>query len=179
MLLISCAQAALSLGDLIDDSFEIGDRLREAVVERGIVDQLAQRTFAALREGQDAVGALEQRVHVLQRALAGAHHLVEVRMHLRGKRVAILRHRADGLRAVDVQVGFAEHSGRIERGHRIAAEVEAVLRAHFHDHFDRSELLVFVRHHANGRNVADIHAARAAPARPPAIHSHCRRRIPA
>ena len=141
----------MSLGDLVDHCFELRNRLREAVIQRGIVNQLAEGALAAFREGEDAVGALEQRVHVLQRALAGAHYLVEVGMHAGGKRVAILRRRADGLRAVHIHEGFAQHAGSLERSERIAAEVEVVFRAHLHDHFDGSELLVFVGDNENFR----------------------------
>src|SRR5208282_4610221 len=60
--------------------------------------------------------------------------------------------------AVDIEVGFSEDSGSVQGSHRIAPEVEPILRAHLHDHFDGSELLIFIRNHANGDDIADVHA---------------------
>jgi hypothetical protein len=37
-------------------------------------------------------------------------------------------------------------------------KVEAVLRAYLHDHFDGSELLVFVRNNENLHDIANVHA---------------------
>ena len=70
-------------------------------------------------------------------------------MDLRRKCIAVLRRRSDGLHAVDIHVGFAQHAGGVERRDGIAAQVEAVLGAHLHDHFDGSQLLVFIWNNAN------------------------------
>jgi hypothetical protein len=44
----------------------------------GIVNDLADRTLAAFDERHDAIDALQQSVNVLQRALAGAHHVLDL-----------------------------------------------------------------------------------------------------
>ena len=82
-------------------------------------------------------------------------------MHAGRERIPIVDGRSDGLRAVDIDVGLAQHPGGFERGHRVATQVEGVFRAHLHPDFDRSELLVFVRHNLDFHHVADIDATQA------------------
>ncbi len=62
-------------------------------------------------------------------------------------------------RALDIEVGFAEHARGVERGHRIAAQGVTVFRADLHRDFDGGKLLVFVGHDADVGHVADVHAA--------------------
>ena len=49
----------------------------------------------------------------------------------------------------------------VRESHRIPTEIEAVLGADLDSDFDRCELLVFVRHDANQRYVADVDSAEA------------------
>ena len=78
---------------------------------------------------------------------------------MRGQRVSVLRRRTDGLRTLDIEVGFTQHAGGFEGGHRIAAQGITVFRADLHGDFDGRELLVFIGHDADVGHVADVHAA--------------------
>ena len=84
-----------ALGDLVDHGFEFCDGLREAVVQRGIIDELADRTFAAFDEGHDAVGALSS-ASMFCSALWLERTTSLNWVHLRGDRVSVLCYWADG-----------------------------------------------------------------------------------
>src|SRR5262249_34735202 len=85
--------------------------------------------------------------------------LVEIRMNLGRQRVSILQLRADCLGAVDIEVGLAEYSGRVQRSYGIAMKSEVVFRADAHRDFDRRQLLVFLTHNADRGHIADIDSA--------------------
>ena len=70
-----------------------------------------------------------------------------------------LDHGPHGLRTIDVEVSFSQNSGGVESGDGVAAKIEIILGAHLHDHFDGSELLIFIGNDANDCNVANIHAS--------------------
>src|SRR5579872_414647 len=77
-------------------------------------------------------------------------------MYLSGESVAIMDRSTHSLRAIDIDIGFPEHSRGLERGHRIAAQVVIVLRGHLHGDFDWGELLVFIGHNPDRGHVADV-----------------------
>jgi len=92
----------------------------------GIVNQLADRSLPAFDECDDAIQTLQQRVHVLQCALAGTYHVGKVRNLAAGQNVTVGGLWSPGLRAVNVDVSFTEHARGRKQSQRIFAQAKAV-----------------------------------------------------
>src|SRR5262249_42316228 len=132
------ANRAVAFSDLIYQPLELSDGRVQAVIERRIVDQFADRSLPALDECNDAVETLEQSVHVLERALAGANHVRKIRDVAARQGIAVKNHIAFCLRAVYVDVSLAEHTGGREQGQRVTAKTRKIRGVYLHRDFNRS-----------------------------------------
>src|SRR5262249_43043697 len=98
--------------DFIHQALEFADCRIQPVVESGVIDYFPNRTLATLNEGYDAVEPLEQCVHVLQSALAGADDVLNLGSVPCGECVAIDRFRSLGEGTADIDIDLAEYPGR-------------------------------------------------------------------
>src|SRR5581483_7130907 len=155
------SDGAITLADLVDQSLELTYGGGQAIVECWIVDQLADRPLPALHKGDDAVHALQQRVQVLQRALAGPDNILNVGMVPDRQHVAVFHRRPVRLRAINVNVGLAQNPGGGKGGDRIGVQSEQIFAAHLQSHFHGREFLVRVGDDADLRYVPNIHAIQA------------------
>src|SRR6185437_5862710 len=133
------------------------NRRVHAVIQRGVINQLADRSLAAFDVRDDAVHALQQHVHVLQAAVRGPDHIVISRLLFGLQYIAILHLWACGARTVDVDVSLAQHSGGREQGDRVLTQEEIVLPVDLHRYFHGSLRVVW--NDADVFHIADVNAA--------------------
>ena len=80
-----------------------------------------QNIIPATQAADDEASDLGRCVEVLQRALAGADYILNLGRFSRAQHISCLGLRSVRLRAVDVDVGLAQHSGSRKQGHRVLA----------------------------------------------------------
>src|SRR6266404_1514708 len=108
---------ALSTLDIVNQSLELSHRRVEPVVQGRIVNDFPDRTLTAFDKCQNAIHPLQQRVHVLQRALAGAHHVLDIRLVAGLQRISVYCLRTLRPRTINIHIGFAKYPRGTQHRH--------------------------------------------------------------
>src|SRR6266853_1159958 len=82
---------ALSALDIVHQPLEFSHRRVKPVVQGRIVNNFPDRTLPTFDKRQNAIHPLQQRVHVLQRPLAGAHHVLDIGLVAGRQRISVYR----------------------------------------------------------------------------------------
>src|SRR6185437_13655334 len=126
------------------------------VKERGIIDKLPDGSLAAVQRIDKVVHLGENRVQLLNGALAGLDHVRQVRAFRRLQLAAVLDWRSGGELAVDVHNCIAQHAYGVEAGFRVALQQWLKFVADLHHDFYRSKLTL--RRDAHRLDVAYGHS---------------------
>jgi len=151
------ADRSLAIADVIHQSLELPHSRVESVVKRRVVNHLADRAVAAFDERHDAVDTPQQHIQVLQRALAGAYHVLEIRALVDLQRVTVLYRRALRVGAVNINKRFTEHTGGGQTRHGILPEIEIVFGSDPQEDFDGRFGIRGMGRNANRLHVPDVH----------------------
>ena len=147
------ANRALAITDLIDERSELIYRSQRLVVQVRTVDQLPYGAFARVERVDEVINLGENRIQLLNGALAGLDDVGEIRRFVRPEFVIVLRFRADGMFAVEIDHGVAQHADRTQAGLGVLVKRVDVLSAQLHRDFNRRQLAV--RHNFDGLHIAD------------------------
>ena len=101
----------MAAGDLIHHALHFVERDIQFVIKRRIVNELADRTLPLLDGRHNAVQPPHQYVHILQGGLAGADHILQIRLILGRQHITLFHPAAFGGGAVNIHKGLAQHTG--------------------------------------------------------------------